>query len=287
ANPALTYTAGGLLSGDTLTASLTTSASPTSNVGAYAIALGSVSLSPNYSLTYTGANLSVTPRALSVVADAKTRVYGDANPALTYVQTGLVNGDTLQGALATSATSASGLGDYAITRGSLASSGNYSMSYTGAGLSVTPRALTITADSQSKIFGSVFAFTGREFKTQGLVNGDRVDAVRLSSLGAPATAAVGSDGSPKTYAIDIVDPTGVGLGKYAVTLVGSLLTVQMLTTVEWASTVTPVSQVSAASSMPFGGPSATVIEWDKSLEPAQDWMPLRLRRLDDEGQGQR
>ncbi|WP_163103817.1 MBG domain-containing protein, partial [Acinetobacter baumannii] len=77
---------------------------------------------------YTSANLTVTQRAITVSADAKSRVYGDANPALTYSVggMGLVNGDMLAGALATAATSLSGVGGYAITSGSLAHA-NYSI----------------------------------------------------------------------------------------------------------------------------------------------------------------
>ncbi|MDB5508108.1 MAG: filamentous hemagglutinin N-terminal protein [Hyphomicrobiales bacterium] len=125
-NPALAYTTQNVVAGDVFPGELATTATVTSNVGVYAITAGTLA-SPNYDLTFQGANLSVTPRALSVVADAKTRVYGDANPALTYVQTGLVNGDTLQGALATSAGAASNVGVYAITQGDLAASTNYAL----------------------------------------------------------------------------------------------------------------------------------------------------------------
>ena len=46
--------------------------------------------------------------------------YGSAVPALTYNETGLVNGDTLSGLLATTATTTSNVGNYAITQGTLA-----------------------------------------------------------------------------------------------------------------------------------------------------------------------
>ncbi|WP_163366849.1 MBG domain-containing protein, partial [Klebsiella aerogenes] len=60
---------------------------------------------PNYVVSYAGADLTVTPRAITVTANAAGRDYGDANPALTYALTSgsLVNGDTFTGALATSA----------------------------------------------------------------------------------------------------------------------------------------------------------------------------------------
>ena len=91
-----------------------------------------------------------------MTADAKSRAYGDANPALTYQVggSGLVNGDTLSGALATSATTASNVGVYGITQGTLAASTNYALSsFTGANLTVTPRAITVTADAKSRAYG--------------------------------------------------------------------------------------------------------------------------------------
>ena len=121
ANPALTYQVGGsgLVNGDTLSGALATSATTASNVGTYGITQGTLAASGNYALNYTSNNLTVTQRAITVTADAKSRAYGDANPALTYQVggSGLVNGDSLSGALATSATTSSNVGIYGITPG--------------------------------------------------------------------------------------------------------------------------------------------------------------------------
>ena len=156
-NPALTYQVGGsgLVNGDTLSGALATSATISSNVGTYGIGQGTLAASGNYALNYTSNNLTVTQRAITVTADAKSRAYGDANPALTYQVggSGLVNGDTLSGALATSATTASNVGIYGITQGSLAASGNYALNYTGDNLTVTQRAITVTADAKSRAYG--------------------------------------------------------------------------------------------------------------------------------------
>ena len=86
----------------------------------------------------------MTAAALTVTADAQTRAYGAANPTLTYTSTGLVNGDTLTGALATRRPSTSNVAGspYAITQGTLAASSNYTLTYTGANLTVTAAALT-------------------------------------------------------------------------------------------------------------------------------------------------
>ncbi|WP_163460357.1 MBG domain-containing protein, partial [Escherichia coli] len=73
--------------------------------------------------------LTVGQRAITVTADAKSRIYGDANPALTWQVTSgsLVNGDNLTGGLTTAATTTSNVGSYAIAQGDLAASSNYAV----------------------------------------------------------------------------------------------------------------------------------------------------------------
>ncbi len=101
---------------------------------------------------------------LTVTADAQSRLYGATNPALTYVSSGLVNGDTLSGNLATLATTTSNVGAYGITQGTLAATSNYALNYSGANLNVTaaPLAVTaallpVTAEAQFQAFASYFA----------------------------------------------------------------------------------------------------------------------------------
>src|SRR6202043_1655833 len=119
----------------------------------YGITQGTLANS-NYSITYTGANLTVTAAPLTVTADTQSRAYGAANPVLTYVSSGLVNGDTLSGLLATPATTTSNVGSYGITQGSLAATSNYTLSYVGANLAVTAAPLTVNADAQSRLYGA-------------------------------------------------------------------------------------------------------------------------------------
>src|SRR6202041_3248926 len=153
-NPTLTYPTSGLVNGDTLSGLLATTATTTANVGNYAITQGTLAASGNYALSYVGANLTVTAAPLTVTANVQSRIYGAANPTLTYVSTGLLNGDTLTGALATTATVTSNIGSYRITQGTLAASANYALSYVGANLTVTAAPLTVTADAQSRIYGN-------------------------------------------------------------------------------------------------------------------------------------
>ena len=92
ANPAFTYSIYGLHAGDTAGIinglSVSTAATTTSNVGTYAISASggsAVSVSGQaYRFIDAPGTLTVTPRAITVTADAASRVYGDANPALTY-----------------------------------------------------------------------------------------------------------------------------------------------------------------------------------------------------------
>jgi hypothetical protein len=105
-----------------------------------------------------GALYSIAP-TLTITADDKNRVYGDSNPALTFPSSGFIDGDTvgtaLTGSITTTAVSTSNVGTFAITQGTLADLLGYTISFTNGTLTVTARALTITADaSQTKVYGA-------------------------------------------------------------------------------------------------------------------------------------
>ena len=99
--------------------------------------------------------------------------------------------------------SASVVGDYPITAalGTLTAS-NYQFSYTNGTLSVGKASLTITAANDSKVYGTtttaasiayssgVAAGVSTGYTTSGLVNGDTISSLTLTSSGASATATV-------------------------------------------------------------------------------------------------
>ena len=153
ADPALTYqiTSGSLVGSDAFSGGL--SRIPGENVGNYTINQGSLGLSANYALSFTGANLSITARPITISADGKTKVYGHADPVLTYGITAgsLVGGDSITGNL--SRVAGEDVGSYAIEQGTLALSSNYSLTYVGANLPITPRPITVTADAKTKVYG--------------------------------------------------------------------------------------------------------------------------------------
>ncbi|PWA10106.1 MBG domain-containing protein [Flavobacterium laiguense] len=154
ADPELTYqvTLGVLKSGDVFTGSLSRNAGE--NVANYAISAGTVSAGANYNVSFVPANLSITPKAITITADTKSKVYGDADPALTYQVTlgVLKSGDVFTGSL--SRTAGENVADYAISAGTVSAGANYNVSFVPANLSITPKAITITADTKSKVYGN-------------------------------------------------------------------------------------------------------------------------------------
>uniref|UniRef100_UPI00292DD1E0 putative Ig domain-containing protein n=1 Tax=Pedobacter nototheniae TaxID=2488994 RepID=UPI00292DD1E0 len=149
ADPALTYTvaAGSLVGADAFTGALNRVAGE--NVGTYAINQNTLSAGANYAITYASANLSIGTKAITVTADAKSKTYGSADPALTYtVAAGsLVGADAFTGAL--NRVAGENVGTYAINQNTLSAGANYAITYAGANLSIGTKAITVTADAKS------------------------------------------------------------------------------------------------------------------------------------------
>src|ERR1035438_4275350 len=111
----------------------------------------------NYSLSYVNGNMTVTPYLLTVTANAQSKIYGAADPALTYTNGALQAGDTsavFTGGLTRVAGETVAGGPYAINQGTLSAGSNYTISYTGSNLTITPYLLTVTANAQSKVYGA-------------------------------------------------------------------------------------------------------------------------------------
>jgi hypothetical protein len=177
-NPAFTSTVSGALNGDTFTNTYSTTATITSPVGAYPIndAVGGPAAS-NYTIHVTPGTLTITTAliTLNVATNNAARAYGATNPAFTSTITGALNGDTFAIAYTTTATATSPIGNYPIIPTvSGATAGNYNITTTNGVLTVTPAALTVTANNATRSYGSANpAFTGT---AAGLVNGDTVTA---------------------------------------------------------------------------------------------------------------
>lgn len=85
----------------------------------------------------TDGTLEIKPAKLNIIVDAKEKVEGDDDPALTYSVKGLMEGDNLSGSLTRDIGEAAG--DYAITQGTLKASDNYEVIFTGAILTIKPK----------------------------------------------------------------------------------------------------------------------------------------------------
>jgi RHS repeat-associated protein len=222
ANPALTYAVTGLVNGDAASVvtgvTVSTTAGTASAVGTYPITASGGSAA-NYNLAHAAGTLTVTRAGLTITANNASRVYGAANPALTYVVTGLVNGDTASVvtgvSVATTATASSGVGGYAITA-SGGNAANYTLSYAPGTLTVTAAGLTITASNASKTYGA--ANPALTYTVSGLVNGDTAGVVSgvTETTTATASSPVGS------YAIAV---TGGTAANYTLNYVAGTLTV--------------------------------------------------------------
>ena len=194
----------------------------TLNVGSYSITasyLGTTNFLANTSPAYT---LVVTPATLNVTAQNQSKVYGGPLPVLTYAVSGLVNGDTVAsvftGAIATTATSASSVGTYPITQGSLVSNSNYVVTFTNATLTVTTALLTVMANNLTKTYGA--ATPPLTFTTNGLVNNDTVANVLTGSLATAANAL-----TPAGSTVPISQGTLAANANYSLNFVNGTLTV--------------------------------------------------------------
>ena len=170
-DPSLTYTlAAALPAGVTVTGSLTRTAGENVADSPFAITKGTLDLSganaSNYTITFTPGAFTVNPKTVKVTANAQSKYYKDAVPALTYVTSPSLPAAAFTGGLECTATADSDAGTYNITKGDLALStasdgnGPYNENYsyvpasdfTGSTLTVNKKPVYVTADNMSKEF---------------------------------------------------------------------------------------------------------------------------------------
>ena len=222
ANPAFTGTVTGFVNSESQelathgALSFGTTANKNTNVGSYAINGGGLTADHgNYVFVQASGNaaaLTINPATLTYVADAQSRTYGAANPALTGAVTGFVNNDNQNNAtngtlsFTTAASKTSNVGSYAITGGGLAADhGNYifvQAADNSTALTIDPATLTYVADTQSRIYGAANGtLTGT---VTGFVNNDTQNNATTGTLSFSSTA--NKNSNVGSYAV-----TGSGL----------------------------------------------------------------------------
>ena len=97
------------------------------------------------------ANLVIGQRAITITADAKTKTYGDADPALTAQVTKVANSDAATGSLDRAV--GENVGSYSISKSTYTYGSNYYEAFVEANLVIGQRAITITADAKTKTYG--------------------------------------------------------------------------------------------------------------------------------------
>ena len=97
-------------------------------------------------------SFTVNPAQLTITANPASKVYGAADPTLTYQVSGFQFSDDEATVLSGALSRAIGeqVGSYAISQGSLKANDNYTISFTGSSLTITPATLSVTADAQSR-----------------------------------------------------------------------------------------------------------------------------------------
>ncbi len=171
-DPTLTaqVTTGSLVNGDDLSGNLTRAAGE--NVGSYAIQQGTLTAGANYALTFAGANLTIGTKTVDVTAHPKSKTYGTADPQLTYTATGLLGQDTVSGNLTRVA--GENVGTRAIQQGSLTAGANYDINFTGAALTITPKALTGSITASDRAYDGTTDASVAGAPLSGVLTGDAV-----------------------------------------------------------------------------------------------------------------
>jgi hypothetical protein len=163
-------------SGESIVAVLSGSVDGTTSVGTHQLTYTATDSKGNQSTAQR--TVTVTPKNATVTANATSKTYGQADPSFTYSTSGLINGDTLSGALSRNA--GENVGTYVLTQGTLANA-NYTLNFTSADLTITKAAVTVTANAVSKTYGD--SDPDLTYGTSGLVSGDTLSGALSRNAG--------------------------------------------------------------------------------------------------------
>lgn len=173
----------GLIAGDLFSGEL--ARMPGEDVGSYAIILNTLNNS-NYAINYTGANLTINQRPITLSAKNASTIYGEVDPALEVTITnGTLGSMTVSDALSDvtgvlSRQTGSNVGSYDINLGSGSKAGNYSITFASDNnaFSVTQRPINISATALSKTYGDsdpTLTWSAEEQSSgRGLLAGDTI-----------------------------------------------------------------------------------------------------------------
>ena len=179
-DPELTWTVEGLQYNDNANLlSVNISRAEGRNVGDYDITVSGDAEQGNYFVTFENGTFTITRASVTVTADDLGKVYGAADPTLTWTADGLKYDDT-EDVLTVSIERAEGenVGEYTITVSGDAEQGNYTVSFENGTFTITSAEITVTAANKTKTYGEddpTLTWT-----VEGLANGDTEDVLSVS-----------------------------------------------------------------------------------------------------------
>ena len=176
-NPMFTYSVTGFVNNENESVFdspiiLSTTAGVTSNAGTYAI--NAKGEAKNYEFKVNEGTLTVKKAPLTVKANEKTKMYGDANPQFDFSYAGLKNGETVPVMItdfttSTEASPTSNVGEYSINVSGGVSTNYEFTEYVSGKLTIIQAPLTITAQSTMRTYGDdnpVFQYSYSGFRNQ-------------------------------------------------------------------------------------------------------------------------
>ena len=187
------------------------------NVGTATLTLNDANASDLWYIWNASTTFTISPASVTVTAVDKTKEYGDNDPELTATVEGMQNGESATELIHYTISRVAGEnvgGTYAITPSGQATQGNYSVTYVPGELTITRKAVTVTADDIEKTYGD--ADPTLSATIAGLLNGDSESVISYTISRAEGEN-VGS------Y---VITPTGAtDQGNYTVTYPTGTLTI--------------------------------------------------------------
>ncbi|MCA3256184.1 MAG: hypothetical protein INF91_11280, partial [Alphaproteobacteria bacterium] len=200
----------------------------TTGVGTYTARVTSLTgaNAGNYTITNSGSTagtITVTPATLTVIADNKTKVFGQTDPALTFTGSGLKNSDTLASVLTGGLTRVAGenAGTYAINQGTLAANANYTVAFTPGVFTINPAGLLINfaVANTTNVYGTLP--TVGAVTLTGVQGSDVVNPVISITNGANQPITLATNTGVGTYTATVTGLTGANAGNYSLSISGN------------------------------------------------------------------
>ncbi len=177
----------------------------------------------SYDITYANGTLEVTKKAITITADSDTKVY-DGTPLAkdNYTSTALATGDSIESVTVTGSQTFVGSSDNVPSAVKIVNAdgeditANYEITYASGTLEVTRKAVTVTADSDVKVYDGT-ALMKDSYTSTALATGDSIESATVvgsqtvvgSSDNVPSAAKiVNADGEDVTASYEITYANG-------------------------------------------------------------------------------